>query len=123
MYRDDITVITVNDEQVTKLSFERCLSFLYTGCADVKNDDDLDDTIAAAELLNLPELIMVCNNIKSDKEFLNFDVGRCLRDHNSEVMRKLFLNNTLYSDITFVVSQRTEDTSSSLCMCLLLAVK
>ena len=104
IHRDDITVITVNDEQVTKLSFERCLSFLYTGCADVKNDDDLDDTIAAAELLNLPELIMVCNNIKSDKEFLNFDVGRCLKDHNSEMMRKLFLNNTLYSDITFVVN-------------------
>ena len=57
----------------------------------MKNDNDLDGTIAAAELLNLPELIMVCNNIKSDKEFLNFDVGRCLRDHNSEVMRKLFL--------------------------------
>ena len=29
--------------------------------------------------------------------------GGCLRDHNSEVMRKLFLNNTLFSDITFVV--------------------
>ena len=103
MYRDDITVITVNDEQVTKLSFERCLSFLYTGCADVKNDDDLDDTIAAAELLNLPELIMVCNNIKSDEEFLNPSVGTWLNDRNSEVMRKLFLNKTLYSDITFVV--------------------
>ena len=45
----------------------------------MKNDDDLDDTIAAAELLNLPELIMVCNNIKSDKEFLNFDVGRLFK--------------------------------------------
>ena len=32
-------------------------------CADVKNDDDLDDTITAAELLNLPDVIMVhvCN--------------------------------------------------------------
>ena len=104
MYRDDSTVITVNDEQVIKLSFERCLSFLYTCCANVKNDDDLDDTIAAAELLNLPELIMVCNNIKNDEEFLNFDVGRRLRDHNCEMMRKLFLNKTSYSDITFVVN-------------------
>ena len=104
MYRDAITVITVNDEQVTKLSFERCLSFLYTSCADVKNDDDLDDIIAAAELLDLPELIRMCNNVKSDKEFLNFDVGRHLRDHNCEMMRKLFLNETSYSDITFVVN-------------------
>ena len=88
---------------MTKLSFERCLSFLYTGCADVKNDDNLDDTIATAELLNLPELIMVCNNVKTDEEFLNPSVGTWLNDRNSEVMRKLFLNNTLYSDITFVV--------------------
>ena len=86
---------------MTKLAFERCLSFLYTGCADVKNDDDLDDTIAAAELLNLPELIMVCSNVRKDDEFLN--VGKWVNDRNSEVMRKLFLNNTLYSDITFVV--------------------
>lgn len=89
---------------MTKLAFERCLSFLYTGCADVKNDDDLDDTIAAAELLNLPELIMVCNNVKSDEEFLNPSVGTWLNDRNSEMMRKLFFNNTLYSDITFVVN-------------------
>ena len=89
---------------MTKLAFERCLSFLYTGCADVKNDDDLDDIIAAAELLNLPELIMVCNNVKNDEEFLNPSVGTWLNDRNSEVMRKLFLNKTLYSDITFVVN-------------------
>lgn len=101
---DNVTVITVNDEQVTKLSFERCLSFLYTGCVDVKNDGDLDDTVAAAELLNLPELIMVCNNVKNDEEFLNPSIGTWLNDRNSEVMRKLFLNNTLYSDITFVVN-------------------
>ena len=70
----------------------------------MKNDDDLDDIIAAAELLNLPELIMVCNNVKNDEEFLNSDVEKYLTDRNSEVMRKLFLNKTLYSDITFVVN-------------------
>ena len=102
--RDNITVITVNDDQVTKLAFERCLSFLYTGCADVKNDDNLHDTIAAAELLNLPELITICNNVKSDEEFLNSEVEKQLNDRNSEVMRMLFLNKTLYSDITFVVN-------------------
>jgi len=91
---------------VTKLAFERCLSFLYTGCADVKNDDNLDDTVAAAELLNLPELIMVCSNVRKDDEVFNPSVGTWLNDRNSEVMRKLFLNNALYSDITFVVDGR-----------------
>ena len=69
----------------------------------MKNDDDIEDVIAAAELLNLPELIMECNNVKNDEEFLNPSVGTWLNDRNSEVMRKLFLNNTLYSDITLVV--------------------
>ena len=43
--RDSVTIITVNNERVTKLAFERCLSLLYGGCADVKNDLDLDDII------------------------------------------------------------------------------
>jgi len=101
--RDNVTVITVNDEQVTRLAFERCLTFLYTGCADVKDDNDLEDTISAAELLNLPELIMVCRNVKKDEEFLNPSVGTWLNDRNSEVMKQLFLNKSLYSDVTFVV--------------------
>ena len=48
--------MTINDEQVTRSAFVGCLSFLYTGCMNVKNDDNLKDIIAAAELLNLPEL-------------------------------------------------------------------
>ena len=103
LYRENMTVITVNDEQVTRLAFERCLSFLYTGCADVKDDSDLEDTVAAAELLNLPELVMVCQNIKKDEGFLNPSVGTWLNDRNSEVMKQLFLNKSLYSDVTFIV--------------------
>ena len=72
----------------------------------MKNDDDVEDVIAAAELLNLPELIVECNNVKSDEEFLHSGLEKRLNDRNSEVMRKLFLNNTLYSDITLVVDGR-----------------
>ena len=97
-------MFTINDEKMTKLAFERCLSFLYTGCADVKNGSDLDDTIAAAELLNLPELIMMCKNVRNNEEYLNLDVEKQLNKRNCEVMGKLFLNKTLYSDITFIVS-------------------
>ena len=91
---------------MSKLAFERCLSFLYTGCADVKNDSDLQlgDTIAAAELLNLPELIIMCKNVSNDEEYLNLDVEKHLSKRNSKVMGKLFVNKTLYSDITFIVS-------------------
>ena len=94
----------VNDKLVTKLGFERCLSFLYTGCADVKNDGDLDDTIVAAELMNLPELITMCNNVKNGEEYLNPSVEKQFNIHKNEMMRKIFLNSELYSDITFVVN-------------------
>ena len=91
---------------MSKLAFERCISFLYTGCADVKNDSDLQlgDTIAAAKLLNLPELIIMCKNVSNDEEYLNLDVEKHLSKRNSKVMGKLFVNKTLYSDITFIVS-------------------
>ena len=91
---------------MSKLAFERCLSFLYTGCADVKNDNDLqlDNTIAAAELFNLPELIMMCKNVRNNEEYLNLDVEKELSKLNCEVMGKLFVNETLYSDITFIVN-------------------
>ena len=105
-HRDYVTIITINDEQVTKVAFERCLSFLYGGCGDIKNDSDLDDTIAAAELLNLPKLIRVCDNVKNDKEILNPYLTRVFAVHNSKMMEKLFFNKTLYSDITFVVNKQ-----------------
>ena len=76
---------------MTKLAFETCLYFLYTGRLYGMNSD-LDNTIKAAELLNLPEL----NN-----QFLN---QKLFNDHKSAVMKDLFFNKTLYSDITFVVN-------------------
>ena len=99
-------MITVNDDKVTKVAFEKCLSFLYGGCADVKNDGDLDDIIAAAELMNLPKLIRVCSNVKSHEEFLNPYLTRVFASHNAKIMERLFFNNTLCSDITFVVDGR-----------------
>ena len=89
---------------MTKLAFEICLSFLYSGWADVNEDDGLDDIIAAAELLDLPNLIRVCDNVKDHKEFLNPYLTRVFATQNSKVMEKLFFNKALYSDITFVVN-------------------
>lgn len=101
--RDSVTMITVNDEQVTKLAFERCLSFLYTGCADVKDGGDLDDTIAAAKLLELSGLIVVCNKVRNSEKPDDTNVKKEFNKLKSEIMRKAFFNKTLYSDITFIV--------------------
>ena len=96
--------MTVNDEQVTRSAFVGCLSFLYTGCIDVMNDNDLKDTIAAAELLNLPELFNICSNVQKGDKDLNASVAKQFNDCKSEVMRKLFLNKALFSDFTFIVN-------------------
>ena len=96
-------MITVNDEQVSKSAFEWCLSFLYGGCADVKSADHLDDIIAAAELLNLPKLIRVCDNVKNGNEMINPYLTRMFATQNSIMMGGLFFNKDVYSDITFVV--------------------
>ena len=71
---------------------------------DVKNDEDLKDTIAAAELLNLPELFNICTNVQKDEEHLNTSVAKQFIGHKNKVMGKLFLNNALYSDFTFIVN-------------------
>lgn len=71
---------------------------------DVKNDEDLKDIITAAELLNLPELYNICTNVQKHEEHLNASVAKQFIGHKNEVMGKLFLNNALYSDFTFIVS-------------------
>ena len=72
----------------------------------MNNDDHLDDIIAAAELLNLPKLIRVCDNVKSDNEILNPYLTRTFATQNSIMMEGLFFNKAVYSDITFVVDGR-----------------
>jgi len=91
---------------MTKVAFEKCLSFLYGGCADVKDDGDLEDIVAAAELMNLPKLIRVCANVKNHEEFLNPCLTKEFASHNAKIMERLFFNKTLCSDITFVVDGR-----------------
>ena len=81
---------------MTRLAFEKCLNFLYTGCTGVVKDYDF---IVAAELLNLPELLMIFQM----NEVTYPTVRPIINKRQSEVMEQLFLNKSLYSDVTFVV--------------------
>ena len=69
---------------------------------DIKKDDGLDDIIAAAELLNIPELIRACDDVKNDHKI--WYITNTLLCYKSEAMKALFFNKALYSDITFVVN-------------------
>ena len=63
----------------------------------------LDETTRAAQLLNLPELQLICENAKKGDEFLNPSIGTWLNDRNGSVAKKLFLNKSLFSDVTLSV--------------------
>lgn len=100
--------ITLDCELFTDLSFMRCLEFLYTGYTDLNKDsNELDRTIIAAQLLNLPELQMICENAMQDQDFLNPSIGTWLNDRNSSIAKELFLNKPLMSDVKFVVEGET----------------
>ena len=100
--------ITLDTELFTELAFTRCLEFLYTGFVDLNKDSpELDQSIQAAQLLNLPELQMICENAQKDQEFLNPSIGTWLNDRNSLVAKGLFLNKPLLSDVKFCVEGET----------------
>ena len=58
-------------------------------------------TLSAASMMNLPELGQMVQNTKKEEEYLNSSIGTWLNDRNGLVAKRLFLNNSLFSDITF----------------------
>ena len=103
-----MTKIVLNAASFPEIPFKRCLHFLYSGVVELsKESEALDETVKIAHLLNLPELQMICENAKKGDEFLNPSIGTWLNDRNSSVAKRLFLNKSLFSDITFSVEGRT----------------
>lgn len=89
-----VTVIILDPSLFTETAFSRCLEFLYTGTTTEglnKESEQLAETMAAAELLNLPELKLICENARNGEEFLNPSIGTWLNDRNSAVAKELFL--------------------------------
>ena len=98
------TKVVLSPEKFPELPFKRCLQFLYTGIVNLdKESEMLDETILVARLLNLPELQMICENARKGDEFLNPSIGTWLNDRNGSVAKKLFLNSSLFSDVSFLV--------------------
>lgn len=88
-----VTIVRLDTALFSEDSFSRVLSFLYTGLVDLTKDSQhLDKTIAAANLLNLPELALICENARKEEEFLNPSIGTWLNDRNSQVAKELFFN-------------------------------
>ena len=97
----------MSSDKFLEVPLKRCLEFLYTGIVELTKDSEmLDETIKAAQLLNLPELQLICENAKNEEEFLNPSIGTWLNDRNGSVAKKLLLNSSLLSDVTFCVAEK-----------------
>ena len=85
--------MTFDPSVVTELALSRALTFLYTGVVELnKESEGIDETIKISQLLNLPELKLVCENARKGEEFLNPSIGTWLNDRNASIAKQLFLN-------------------------------
>ena len=74
----------------TEEVFLRCLSFLYTGTVSLyDNKDQLEEIITAAHLINLPGLVSMCENARTEKVM---PFASTLIEWNIDVIKKIFLN-------------------------------
>ena len=97
-----MTHIVLDPSRFSELALSRCLSFLYTGTTGeegegegeglTKESEELSETIAAAHLLDLPELALMCENARKGEEFLNPSIGTWLNDRNGQVAKEMFFN-------------------------------
>jgi Rho family protein len=85
----------------------RVLEFLYTGTATIQRKDDfVADTIAAAEMFEIPELATYCQNYLEDLSELNPSIGTWLNDRTADKAKYLFFDKELYSDFKIQVMDR-----------------
>ena len=101
-----VTKLILDDTLVSEDPFLKCLEFLYTGIVEFEPKSPLiDETMKVAELFNLPELQMMCENAKKGDEFviLNRSIQAWLNNKNSGIANVLFLNQTQLSDICLLV--------------------
>ena len=96
-----MTELTFDPDLVSEVAVSRVLTFLYTGVVELNKDSGgLEETIKMSELLNLPELRVICQNAQKEEEFLNPSIGTWLNDRNAGIAKQLFLNKvcmTLYN--------------------------
>ncbi len=82
---------------VTELALSRALTFLYTGVVELdKESEGIDETIKISQLLNLPELELMCENARKGEESLNQKIITWLNDRNASVTKQLFLNKVCH---------------------------
>ena len=85
---------------VTELALSFALTFLYTGVVKLDEESEgiikIEDIIKIAQLLNLPELELMCENARKGDESLNKKIATWVNNRNSRVEKHLFFNKVRY---------------------------
>ncbi len=96
--------MTFDPSVTTELALSRALTFLYTGLVELdKESEGINETIKISQLLNLPELRLMCENARKGEECLNRRIGIRLNDRNASVAKQLFLNKVRYVSVCICV--------------------
>ncbi len=89
--------MTFDPSVVTELALSRALTFLYTGVVELdKESEGFGETIKISQLLNLPELELMCENARKGEESLNKKIATWVNNRNSHVEKHLFFNKVRY---------------------------
>jgi len=98
--------ITISKD-VSYVAFMRTLEFLYTGLATIADKNDhLVEIMEAASIFECSFLKSYCQNIIDNSEDLNPSIGTYLNDQAGAMAKKLFLNQSLFSDVQFLVQEK-----------------
>lgn len=87
-------------------AFQHFLDFVYT--FDFKLDQKIDRLVVKeiyhmAKRFQFPELAECCKNVLDNENYLNIDTCKAANERRTQVIRQLFLNKPLLSDVIFLV--------------------
>jgi len=106
--QNGITTITLNHPLISQEVFLKVLEFLYTGIiAERKELPKLAEIKKVAELLGLNQLVTIVDNVLDDNDFLNPSIGTYLNDEHAALCKRLFFNQSTFSDVSFSVHDQS----------------
>ncbi|XP_014216043.1 rho-related BTB domain-containing protein 1 isoform X3 [Copidosoma floridanum] len=93
------TVVTLS-KLITSQTMQQCLQFIYTGNLD-KRYHDLKEIRQAAEFLELPQLLMMLNNMQSREQYMNSDLNNQYKQIVRQRLETFCLEQGLFADVVF----------------------
>ncbi|XP_058802582.1 rho-related BTB domain-containing protein 1 isoform X2 [Phymastichus coffea] len=94
------TIVVTLSKLITSQAMQQCLQFIYTGNLD-KRYHDLKEVRQAAEFLEIPQLLMVLNNMQSREQYMNSDMNNQFKQIVRQRLETLCLEQGLFADVVF----------------------